>query len=169
MELGKLVPLAFKLLGQADNIRKIIHDTEPVFHELRKVWPEAAPLIRDVIDRLKRLHVLLGPTLNELPHAWTNVEPVVTEIAKQVWPELVAQWAKDHESTLPSMSVRWWQENLNTLGASPKLKVDGNIGEATTKAVEAFQRKEGLDVDGWVGPETLTRMFRRLAELEGRS
>jgi|694.fasta_scaffold50991_3 hypothetical protein len=36
--------------------------------------------------------------------------------------------------------------------------IDGNYGSLTRKAVEAFQRKKGLDVDGKVGPKTAEAM-----------
>jgi peptidoglycan hydrolase-like protein with peptidoglycan-binding domain len=34
------------------------------------------------------------------------------------------------------------------------LKVEGNFGPATKAAVQAFQKKKGLKVDGIVGPNT---------------
>lgn len=163
MDLGKLVPLAFKLLGQADKIKGLIQKTDPTIAELRKVWPEAAPLIRDIIARVKLLHAIMEPTLHEGMKAWPQIEPTAKDLVNQIWPELVAQWAKPHESTLPVFSVRWMQENLNTLGANPRVKVDGDMGPDTAEAIKKFQARVGIQVDGWMGPETLTAMLRALA------
>jgi len=53
------------------------------------------------------------------------------------------------------------QERLLALGFTPD-RVDGVFGLNTEKAVRAFQRGVGLDVDGSLGPETL-RAFADLA------
>lgn len=45
------------------------------------------------------------------------------------------------------------QTLLNTFGY--KLAVDGIVGPVTMKAIEDFQRKNGLTVDGIVGPKTM--------------
>lgn len=51
--------------------------------------------------------------------------------------------------------VKALQERLNKLGASPKLKVDGDFGPITQKAVVAFQKKAKLKpADGAVGRYT---------------
>lgn len=54
------------------------------------------------------------------------------------------------------------QANLNQLGYS--VKVDGNFGAGTESAVKAFQKKKGLDVDGWAGPRTVTAIGEAIAE-----
>lgn len=41
----------------------------------------------------------------------------------------------------------------------PEKDVDGKYGPKTTKAVKAYQKKQGLTVDGRVGPKTWNRMF----------
>lgn len=164
MDLGKLLPLAFKLLGQADKIKRLIAETDPVVDELRKVWPEAAPLIRDIRERCLTLYRIMTPTVREAVKAWPEVQPIVTDLVNQVWPELAAQWGKTRESTLPQFSVRWLQENLNKLGASPRVPVDGDMGPVTHRAIKAFQQKAGIDIDGWAGPATLTAMLKALAK-----
>jgi len=52
--------------------------------------------------------------------------------------------------------VKLFQEALNACGIEPlqQLEVDGNFGSKTRDAVELFQEKNGLTVDGAIGPET---------------
>jgi peptidoglycan hydrolase-like protein with peptidoglycan-binding domain len=50
------------------------------------------------------------------------------------------------------------QARLNSMGASPPLKVDGLGGKLTTAAVVAFQRAHGLAPDGSLGPLTLNAL-----------
>jgi len=46
------------------------------------------------------------------------------------------------------------QQRLNARGADPQLKVDGDFGEKTEKAVVAFQEMHGLNATGIVEQET---------------
>ena len=55
-----------------------------------------------------------------------------------------------------SQAVRNLQKQLNRVGA--KLFVDGDYGDATEKAVRAFQLKVGLVDDGGAGPKTLAAL-----------
>ena len=57
--------------------------------------------------------------------------------------------------------VRTLQDAMNALGYN--LVVDGNYGSGTVAAVENFQRKEGIGVDGSVGPKTRARLEQALA------
>lgn len=52
------------------------------------------------------------------------------------------------------------QKMLRERGATG-LEVDGVMGKLTHKAVEDFQRREGIEVDGIVGPETMGRLNRK--------
>jgi len=52
-------------------------------------------------------------------------------------------------------------ENLNNFGA------DGDFGNETRNAVIGFQDKNGLDVDGMVGPETIGTLDNKLVEQKG--
>ena len=53
--------------------------------------------------------------------------------------------------------VRWLQETLNKI-LKTRLKADGITGEKTRKAVKAFQRKYGLQVDGVAGSITKAKI-----------
>jgi hypothetical protein len=54
----------------------------------------------------------------------------------------------------PEGSVADLQARLNRCGAAPALPVDGGFGPRTRLAVERFQERHGLAVDGRAGPET---------------
>ncbi len=57
-------------------------------------------------------------------------------------------------------SVRDLQTLLNTLGYDAGLP-DGFSGRATAAAIEAFQRAEGLPVEGKITPELIEAVFRK--------
>lgn len=59
--------------------------------------------------------------------------------------------------------VKTLQGNLSKVGY--KLTVDGIFGNATEKAVRAFQLQNGLSVDGIAGKATLSLLEARLAKL----
>jgi putative chitinase len=63
----------------------------------------------------------------------------------------------------PNDAVKTLQADLNALGASPPLVVDGVEGPTTTAAVRAFQGANRLPVDGVAGPVTLAAMAQALA------
>lgn len=54
-------------------------------------------------------------------------------------------------------SVRALQQALKNLGYS--VYVDGSYGANTANAVRAFQRDNGLYVDGYAGPSTMAKLF----------
>jgi peptidoglycan hydrolase-like protein with peptidoglycan-binding domain len=60
--------------------------------------------------------------------------------------------------------VKGFQESLNRCGIEPleRLVEDGDFGSKTKEAVESFQRKNNLKVDGGIGKET----SRKMCELE---
>uniref|UniRef100_A0A7V4LDP9 Peptidoglycan-binding protein n=1 Tax=Desulfobacca acetoxidans TaxID=60893 RepID=A0A7V4LDP9_9BACT len=60
--------------------------------------------------------------------------------------------------------VRLIQEKLKGLGLYPG-PVDGVFGGGTEAAVRGFQRQQGLEVDGIVGPDTWKRLFPQQGEI----
>lgn len=68
----------------------------------------------------------------------------------------VIYWAEEGHS---GEHVERLQAFLNKLGVvAAGLVVDGDFGPATKAAVQAFQRKAGIDADGIVGPITLGKL-----------
>lgn len=66
----------------------------------------------------------------------------------------------------PSASVRdtkWLQDALNKLGASPKLAPDGIVSPVLRAAIADYQRRNGLDADGLIGPATMREIESDLA------
>ena len=57
--------------------------------------------------------------------------------------------------------VKYLQTNLNKLGY--KLSVDGIFGNLTSAAVKAFQKDNGLVVDGIAGPNTFGKLFEKVS------
>ena len=65
--------------------------------------------------------------------------------------------------------IRIWQRQLNAV-AEAELDVTGEFDESTLRATRSFQQEHGLEVDGEVGPLTLSAMeqeYRRVKGVEG--
>jgi lysozyme family protein len=62
-----------------------------------------------------------------------------------------------------SHDTTWLQTSLNKLGNDPPLTVDGSFGQRTRAAVEAFQLKSSIQVDGLAGPQTIAAIEKALA------
>lgn len=64
--------------------------------------------------------------------------------------------------------VQFWLNTLSQFNtAIPSVSVDGRFGPATTAAVRAFQRSEGLTADGVVGEATWNALYRAYQSAEG--
>lgn len=68
--------------------------------------------------------------------------------------------------TQSNRSIPALQRALNRLGASPKLKVDGQAGPYTIEAVRKFQAAHGLVTDGRAGPATWAAIEDAIAEMD---
>ena len=64
---------------------------------------------------------------------------------------------------IPAHDTKWLQDALNKLGASPKLAIDGVVSPVLRTAIADYQRKNGLDADGLVGPATIRALEAGLA------
>ena len=64
-------------------------------------------------------------------------------------------------------TTEWLQTSLNSLGASPKLVVDGRYGSSTKKSVRQFQAANGLLDDGIAGPATYAAIEKKLRVTAG--
>lgn len=69
----------------------------------------------------------------------------------KAWP---GRYLKVTSPLMHGSDVTWTQEHLNSHGASPKLKADGQYGTKTRDAVKTFQRAKKLTADGIVGKQT---------------
>ncbi len=63
------------------------------------------------------------------------------------------------------VDVKFVQDAMNRLGWQPELKVDGNYGEKTSKAVQHFQKSFGMKVD-FAGPETVEALHAAIKAIE---
>lgn len=63
-------------------------------------------------------------------------------------------------------SAKALQSALNRLGASPKLKVDGNAGRLTAQAVQRFQSANGLQPTGLADTDTWAKIRDHLEALD---
>ncbi len=98
------------------------------------------------------------------PNAWGTVIPITPTPAgaqSTVTPPPKATPSPTPQGSLKlgskGQEVRNVQKKLKDLGFL-KGNVDGDFGEATEKAVKAFQKQYGLTVDGKVGPNTMAKL-----------
>ena len=122
----------------------------------------------------------LTPTedLSQLPPANANaaapaaVEPLPVEaapvtqaaapVAAGVSVANEAKSAAKADASVPTEQNRKVQQLLKNAGFYSG-KVDGKIGPASKKAIEAFQKSSGLKPDGKVGPKTLAALEKHAA------
>lgn len=87
---------------------------------------------------------------NSYANAWAYLPGPIVEDGTPPAPELVIL-GRNYESR--GERVKALQMALNAKGAN--LEVDGDFGPATEAAVTAYQRANGLDIDGVAGSQTL--------------
>ncbi len=148
----KLLPLAFRLMHLLPRGKALLAKLTPTIYEFRHVAPQVISLVRQLIS-------ILTPTVRELRKVWPEIRPEAIALFAEALPEVAREWSRPHIMPVAG-DVKWVQETLNKLGA--KIKVDGDYGEETQKAVKKFQSDEGLTVDGWAGMITLAAMFTKL-------
>ena len=88
-------------------------------------------------------------------------------VGPQTWERL--DFADTSDPTLrkgsKGVAVRGLQRRLIDAGFGPDDEIDGRFGPKTEAAVKDFQKQEGLEVDGIVGPQS----WKRLNEYEGEA
>ncbi|MEX2289208.1 MAG: peptidoglycan-binding domain-containing protein [Mycobacteriales bacterium] len=106
--------------------------------------PQPRPLVRSDVPRLA------GGGLGRLAPVLRQMGPQPGGAAFVGPPGLVGPGS-------PPAQVRAAQRLLNTHGA--QLRVDGDWGPATTRAVRQLQRQRGLPADGQLAPATAARLL----------
>lgn len=105
---------------------------------------------------------LLQVAMNVSYDLHLTIEPVVSAHMKReidhhyLWKRPLAPIVNAH--------VSWLQEGLKALGYD--LRVDGSFWTETETALKKFQKRYGLDVDGYAGVQTHTKMIKVLNELK---
>lgn len=156
MNLGNLIPIGFRLLNLAPDIKRVMAEAEPVVEAWKRQAPTLVPLLRATWREAK-------PVVEAAKQYGPTLFPMVMSVAEKALPGVMRELTKEATA---GYSLTWLQESLNKLGYAPKLNVDGIKGPATDKAVEWFQRTlgkaHGLEVDGWAGIQTCAAIFAEL-------
>lgn len=132
MDIFKFLPLLFRLLDLAPKIQEALRTKKPVLDILKQFAPDIISLIQGV-----------GGTLFPNLPAESQVEVGALKAFDQT-------------------QVRWIQDSMNKLGATPALVVDGDYGQKTKDAVAKFQTAHALVADGWAGKVTATAIQAEL-------
>ena len=82
-------------------------------------------------------------------------------LATKIAPELVAPYRALVAPGTQQYDVAWLQQSLNALTGAG-LEIDGVLGPITKRAIEDFQRRNGLTVDGWAGALTEAKILELL-------
>jgi len=83
---------------------------------------------------------------------------------------VIDYWYNGERSTAEAANIAWGSSGEKVMEIQRKLKqwgyfegsITGNFGQQTYEAVRLFQRRNGLKVDGVVGPQTANAMGIRL-------
>lgn len=135
-DIFKLLPLLFQAIELVGPIREAIRQGQSALDVLKTKGP-------DVIGIVQGIGAALFPDLS----ADNQTQAGALKVFDQP-------------------TVRWIQETLNNLGASPVLVVDGSYGPLTKAEVTEFQQAHPpLDVDGWAGRQTQAALQDALSKI----
>lgn len=114
------------------------------------------------LEEIQSLQQRAQPHLQALlalaPEAQKLYKDIFPDVPQAQRPAAVAPPAERKRAV--GVSVKHLQEMLNHYGAG--LKVDGQYGPATHRAIEKYQRDNGLEPDGWAGNVTLHHLYNRI-------
>ena len=130
--LANYIPAAWRAYQHLEEVQSLQQRAQPHIQALLALAPEAQRLYQEIFPDAQK-----APPLQLPP---------------------VAPPAERKRGV--GVSVKHLEEMLNQCGAN--LKVDGIYGDATHKAIENYQRGNGLEVDGWAGNITLHHLFNRI-------
>jgi hypothetical protein len=137
LNLFNMLPLIMQAMRIASQIQEAVRTGKSVFSILESFGP-------DLMKMLKAFAETIFPNLSHQDQI-----------------QAAAQAAFDQAS------IKFAQETCNKLGlAEPALVTDGIMGLKTKAAVEAFQKKYKVEVDGWPGPLTQAAMQQALATVK---
>jgi murein L,D-transpeptidase YcbB/YkuD len=145
------------------------------------VGPKASAVVKALIGRSDIAYIIHNHTIWSQSHGWKarkytgTKDPHTNHVHVSTLHTSAADTNRTHlkwaatapkpgnaKPTLKSGSkgaaVKTLQTKLNAKGHRPALKVDGEFGPATLKAVKWFQGHVGLGVDGIVGPKTWAKL-----------
>ena len=136
-----------------------------------KLFQEANGLTADGIAGRRTLELLFGndavayadrygrnaaPAVTATPKAEKTARPAATATPKPNT-SVVLQWQSE------GADVRQYQNRLAELGYLAPRYANGTFNQPTVEATKAFQRMNGLKVDGAAGPDTLVLCYSKRA------
>jgi hypothetical protein len=108
---------------------------------------------------LRAVYEAAKPAIAELEKRWPEISQVGRSLIAAIAPEYADTVLENTKAWAPTTA--WIQEQLRIRGFY-KGTIDGKYGNATSAAVEAFQRSlgwVGKAVDGVAGPDTVGAML----------
>lgn len=120
------------------------------------------PLIMQAVSLAKEIrdqHKSGSSVVSIVQNRGQDVVDLVSQAGSQLFPNLGQQQQIEagvlrFDATL----TKKIQSQLNKMGVTPALDVDGHYGPKTKAAVTEFQKKSGLAADGWAGPVTQAKL-----------
>jgi putative chitinase len=151
-EAGQAVAVDFE--GNPDLATTPEHALKPALHEWTKNGLNA------LADRnnIRTITLRINGGFNGLPERLVLFDKVFRSLQPGADP--VAAGDADDD-------VKSLQQDLNVLGADPRLAVDGRYGPATRNAVKDFQASVGIVADGIAGPVTRATIRLMLDQIRG--
>jgi hypothetical protein len=100
----------------------------------------------------------------------TGNRPVISPLARKLGQITSASLMRDYNAggKRPMDSVKQVQTALSRLGFDPN-GLDGKYGPGTFKAVQEFQKANGLTVDGQVGPNTIKALQTAITDAANKT